>query len=396
MPQFKKDLITQLEDLIVRDDGFQELERALNYFCPFEAIGMVDQEIRHAHFLSYILDPKRPHGFEDAYLRAFLHVAAEKTLDKSAPLRPIDIHLMSLGDALIARERGRIDLRIEIPASKATSHHRVVLIFELKVNAGEREGQLRRYMEDMEREYSDAKLAFYFLTLDGDDPSETSRDDWYPLSMRDIIDKFDQASKRPIGDEEAQSTVRAYISMMRRKHLGNQNDRLRDLARRLWDDHKEALEYLRDTQPDDVSDILGELHTKVDSFCGRLREQTGLHFATDRDSSSRTIILFPHEFDHLNIREDESRLFVLVVDRNYGDRDKLRFRWLIRPGDADKRAALYSRIDGKKRKLTGDWTQIAVQRMNLAPESNVEDIEREIIAFVKAHEPRMEKLRSQL
>lgn len=76
----EKDVVALLEDLVIRSEGFRRLEAELSYFCTFEAMGMTDQEIRHAHFLSYILDPNRPHGFEDAYLRAFLNVAAEKGL----------------------------------------------------------------------------------------------------------------------------------------------------------------------------------------------------------------------------------------------------------------------------------------------------------------------------
>jgi hypothetical protein len=67
----------RLADLVMRDPGFADLERELNIFCPFEAVGVVRQEIRHAHFLAYYLDPNRPHGFGDACLRAFLTRALE-------------------------------------------------------------------------------------------------------------------------------------------------------------------------------------------------------------------------------------------------------------------------------------------------------------------------------
>lgn len=386
------DLISQLEALVIADKSFQELEGALRYFCPFEAMGMVDQEIRHAHFLAYILDPNRPHGFEDAYLRAFLHVAAEKALEAKAPLRPIDIHLMELGDAVIERERGRIDLRVEIPASKATDNKRVILIFELKINSGETKGQLKNYIAEMKREYGRGRLVFFFLTLDGDDPSEENRDDWYPLAMVDVIEKFSQISHNPVGHADAQSTVRSYITMMRRKHVGDQSDKLRELARDLWRNHKEALEFLVSAQPDDVSETLSELFSRTD-FPTRLSGAAGLDFEHDPNSSQRCIILFPKQFDHINVREDGSRLLVLVIDRNYGDRDRLRLRWLLRPGDPERRSKIFDQIDGKKRKFTSDWTQIAVQRIPLTSDFNVEDLEAQVMAFAKNQAPRMAKLR---
>ncbi|MEM6307226.1 MAG: hypothetical protein AAF701_04510, partial [Pseudomonadota bacterium] len=48
---------------LLSDPDFRDLESQARIFCPFEAIGMVNQEIRHAYFLAYILDPDRPHGF---------------------------------------------------------------------------------------------------------------------------------------------------------------------------------------------------------------------------------------------------------------------------------------------------------------------------------------------
>lgn len=51
-----------LTKLFVGNADLVELESSFDQFCPFEAVGMADQEIRHSHFLSYITDPRRPHG----------------------------------------------------------------------------------------------------------------------------------------------------------------------------------------------------------------------------------------------------------------------------------------------------------------------------------------------
>lgn len=52
-------------------ENFRLLEQKISQFCPFEAIGMVRQEIKHAHFLSFILDPNRPHPFKDNFFESF-------------------------------------------------------------------------------------------------------------------------------------------------------------------------------------------------------------------------------------------------------------------------------------------------------------------------------------
>ena len=66
-----------LARLFIGNDDFEEIERAFDRFCPFEAVGMVGQEVRHGHFLSYVLDPQRPYGFGAACLQALMKVATE-------------------------------------------------------------------------------------------------------------------------------------------------------------------------------------------------------------------------------------------------------------------------------------------------------------------------------
>ena len=111
-------------------------------FCPFEAIGMVHQEIRHSNFLAYCLDPVKPHGFGDRLLREFLFmvcaVAPEKFPDK------LDLSLRSLDQVEVLREWHHIDLLIRVPSETPDTPELVVAV-EQKIHAGEGEGQLERY-----------------------------------------------------------------------------------------------------------------------------------------------------------------------------------------------------------------------------------------------------------
>ncbi|PVB61272.1 hypothetical protein DCO57_13640 [Labrenzia sp. 011] len=60
-----------LEDFLVghSNNDFENFEQRISHFCPFEAIGMVRQEIRHSNFLSFILDPNNSHPFGDRLLK---------------------------------------------------------------------------------------------------------------------------------------------------------------------------------------------------------------------------------------------------------------------------------------------------------------------------------------
>lgn len=394
----KSDIVAKLEDLIIYSEGFQELERELKYFCPFEAMGMTDQEIRHAHFLSYILDPNRPHGFGDVFLRAFVKVAIQNYVNDNAPLRPIDVHLMDLHEARIEREQDRIDLQIEIPEGRSQGKRRTILVFELKINAKEGKGQLRRYEEKVIRQNADSEVLFFFLTVAGEDPSEDNRKIWTPVALGDVIDEFNKVIQKSGGDEGARRAVLAYIAMMRRKHVTDHNDRLQQLVRELWAEHKEALQFLSDSQPDDVSDQLIELDAATSDLCGFLMSETSWEFRPDPDSSSRAIILYPSEFGAINKRatDDDRRILVLVIDRNYGDRDKLRFRWLLRPAPLpDVRRAIYDKIDGKKRAYKPEWTQIDVMRVDLGKIEGLQDLKKSIAQFVRKTKDLFQRLVSE-
>lgn len=385
------DRIVGLEKLIVASSEFQELEQNLKYFCPFEAVGMTDQEIRHAHFLSYILDPNRPHGFEDSYLRGFLKIATKKALDQNSPIRPIDIHLMDLNEVRIHREKDRIDLKIEIPPVVTIGQKGIVLVFELKINAKEGKDQLRKYENKIREQHRDSHSLFFFLTKKGEDPSEGSRDSWTPLAISDVLDEFKKIVTRSIGDEAARKAVEAYIAMMRRKHVTDQNDRLQQLARKLWSEHKEALEFLSASQPDDVSDLLAKLDEDKKALCGLLKEKTSWVFEAEPEPGARSVILYPVALDPLNLN-DGKRIFVLVIDRNYGDRDKIRFRWMLRPGSVEARSAIYDKIGGKKRALTSEWTQIDVARFELKSSTGLPELKAKVVDFVRRDQDRFANL----
>ena len=98
-----------LADLFVANETFSELERALDVFCPFEAVGMVRQEIRHGHFLSYIFDPQRPHGFGSDCLRGLMAAASKAKSQLAADLSLFDVHMMDFDGATVRREWRNID-----------------------------------------------------------------------------------------------------------------------------------------------------------------------------------------------------------------------------------------------------------------------------------------------
>ncbi len=61
-----------LEVFILNNPELEYLETKIGQFNIFEAVGMVRQEIRHSHFLAFLLNPSENHGLDDLFLKQLL------------------------------------------------------------------------------------------------------------------------------------------------------------------------------------------------------------------------------------------------------------------------------------------------------------------------------------
>ena len=349
------DLEKQLQSLILGNADFETLERSLDVFCPFEAIGMVDQEIRHGRYLKYILDPQRPHGFGSECLRAFMTAAASALVETgNATIRPLDVHLMDLDSALVPQaEYKSIDILIEVPASK------VVIATELKIDAGEHSGQLQRYRDVVEGDWPACdgwQHVLLFLTKRGEDPSVEYGEGWTPVPLDALATELKAAYDRGGGVNSARALLSDYINMLRRRHLSD--DRLEELARKLWAQHSSALAFLADRRPDFRGTLLSHVLDHRDAFAEALSNSTGLTFVADH--STQTFVRFGmDDWDLVPGMQTgtgwkpSSRIMVLEVtkDRKNG----LVIRFVLGPGDADQRRAIFDAIKANGGDVGGNW-----------------------------------------
>jgi hypothetical protein len=355
MKETSKDKITQLEDLVVHDPQFRELEREFEYFCPFDAIGMISQEIRHVNFLSYILDPGRPHGFGEKYLNAFLQVAANHSHDhedsngptiEGSSLRPIDVHLLNLDGCRIIREKQDIDLRIELPAAKSEERDGTVLAFEFKVRARESANQLARYRKSLEKIYPNHEVLCFFLTLDGAEASYENKATWVPISFDRVIERFETLSEGAGRTDEASALVRAYTTMMRREHLQDETGKAQKLARSLWHKHGQALDFLVEQKPDEVREYLDFLIMNRVELCKNLSTVPGVTFQADeKRASDGWLFLEVAEWTNAKLvprAKDEGAIFGISLGRE-GD-THVHASWTIFEGNTEDRDRIYSAL----------------------------------------------------
>jgi PD-(D/E)XK nuclease superfamily len=263
----------QLADLVVANDDFDALEKALDVFCPFEAVGMVRQEVRHGHFLSYIFNPRRPHGFSDSCIRALMAAAARSNVSDTSGLSLLDIHMMNFDDAMIRREWRKIDILIEVPDQN------LVVAIELKIDASEHSGQLARYRQIVETEWPNRRHLFLFLTKRGDEPSEKDGAGWLSVDLESLTNELQSVAAKEIGATDARQLLMAYLAMLGRHHLND--EKLEDLAARLWSKHPAALNFLADRRPDAVGDVFQWLIKAQDGLAEAISVHCGEAVVTD-------------------------------------------------------------------------------------------------------------------
>ncbi|MBY3333922.1 PD-(D/E)XK nuclease family protein [Rhizobium laguerreae] len=286
MASKKADIETELEKLLLNDPDFSYLEKEFDQYCPFEALGMVRSEVRHGNYLAYLLNPGRPHGFNTQVLRAFLMCIAQNcgSIKSGFSLKALDVHLLDIDQADVRREWRNIDLLIVLRSSK------IVIPIELKIDSSQGHDQLRRYRRIVEQEWplTDGwRHIHVFLTKHEEAPVDS--DHWEPLLIGDLVEHLEILANQT-NDSPAASMFRAYLQMLRRHHL--EDRRLEEIARKLWAQHSEALEFLADRRPDAVGNLFDALKDRRSDFIRALKE-TGVEMILDADY--KTIIRFAFE-----------------------------------------------------------------------------------------------------
>jgi hypothetical protein len=387
-----------LERLFLDNAAFEELASALEVFCPFDAVGIDRQEVRHGYFLRYILDPQRPHGFGGEILRHLMWAAAAALRDDpTTAIRPLDVHLMDLESASVQREYRSIDLLIQIPAE------RVVIAIELKIDASEHSGQLGRYRSIVEKDFpaNDGwRQLFLFLTKRGDAPSETDGQGWQALPLEALVDMLERVVSRGSGHPDARLMVNAYVGMLRRNHLTDQ--RLENLARGLWREHAEVLDFLMSRRPDLASEVFARLLETQSDVAAAFTSASGLEMAPDHSTQTFARFAFnawdavPGMLSGTGWKpSNHLLLFEIYRDRKGG----IGAQFVLGPGDGAQRTAIFNALKdagadvGGKWELAPKWRQLAGKTLVSCKEG--EDADQQFTQLIsnagqllKTHVPR--------
>lgn len=247
----------------------------------------------------------------------------------------------------------------------------MIVAIELKIDAGEHSGQLQRYRERVQAEWPESDgwdHLFLFLTKDGSEASEEHGVEWVPLDLQSVATEFEALAKRGVGGESARGLLLAYIAMLRRHILTDEE--LDAVAARIWDQHREALEFLMDRQPDSGDALTASLYDNLQEIAERMSEQSGLTIVPD-DSSANLQRFAIKEWDQL---EDfltaqnwtsSKRTILLEIQRSGTSRETLRMRFVLGPSSPEVRQRYFKQLEmagvptTTRREITGQFTRLA-------------------------------------
>lgn len=253
------------------------VEDNVSYFCPFEALGMAHQEIRHSHFLAYALDPNRPHGLGSSILDALLD-----GLNGASAGAGATNHIRDTDDVRVFRERDRIDILVEIRRADARN---TVIAIEMKIWAGEGRGQLERYEQKIRKRYPKDRWDYLlcFLTPRGREPETSGKIEWASMSFDNLFDHVCPRLAKLGADEPGVKLFGNYVTMMRRTNVAKRipNKELAEAVGQIWAKHREALKYLFDNEPKPLNDLMSRLREDGEGMATYLSEAVGEKVALD-------------------------------------------------------------------------------------------------------------------
>lgn len=246
-----------IKDFIYNDEVSRIIHQINSNFLDFnilEITGMGSQEIKHSNVLAWLFDDKEHTLGYELFIEFLKKICKENDFDKDDLLNYIYIEKKQ--DLKIYREKNNIDLIIEDTFSNK------VFIIENKVWADERTvgddgGQLQKYEEYAEKNYSDFKQHFIYLTPD---LASASRKNWLSASYQMVTDSLENILKEKELLSNTKLVIESYIDLLKRNNIVS-NSEIQELSKRIWDkpEYAKALEIIYNNRPNkrqEIEDII--------------------------------------------------------------------------------------------------------------------------------------------
>ena len=236
--------LNELYSNLLDDVDFDRLDLGLKKPNIFSILKISRNEIRHSNFLSWLLNPKESHGLGDIFLKRFLREVFSS--DKFDGISQVDVEGLDFTRVDVLREWNNIDILI--------STSELVVCVENKVFSKDHSNQLLRYRKIIEEHFPNKTQTFVYLNPEGEESSEEV-ENYYPLSYEFIVETLERILEVYIDSMKTQVVqyIRDYVTTLKQDIMGT--DKLVDISRKIYSNHKELLDFILENKPDETLEI---------------------------------------------------------------------------------------------------------------------------------------------
>lgn len=262
-----------LEKFLLDIHDLNELKKFTEEINIFDVLKIVNSELKHSIVLSYILNPNENHNLGSEALELLFR---KLSLDsKISHLGIFDLLDINYDDFIVMREYKNIDILIKSDKNK------MLLCIENKIWTSEHNNQLNRYKEIIEKEFSNYKKIYLYLTPFGSLSSDSET--WFNIEYSDILEIIEDLKLENV-DEKIKILIRDYILIVRRKIMNDHE--LKELCNKIYRKHKEALDLIWENKDNETYYLYNILEKYL-----KEKHESGI-FCYDESNSSKTYLRF--------------------------------------------------------------------------------------------------------
>ena len=242
--------------------GLEEfIERQQSEFDALSFLGLAGSEEFHSKVLAWLLNPRESHGMRDHFLRNFL-------LETTAQAEAAGILAATFAERAafdwsvttvrrewcheVAGREGYLDILL------VNEKERFLCAVENKIFSSEHSNQLTRYRQALHNHYPNFDRHHVFLSPAGTRPyREEERRYWTPVSYGMILQLVEQmmSNGADLVPEDVGRFLHQYSTTLRRRIVADANTNIRYLARKVYLEHRTAIELLMECKPDYLAEM---------------------------------------------------------------------------------------------------------------------------------------------
>jgi hypothetical protein len=240
-----------LENFVTGNRDLAELEALASRFNIFEALGVVNAELRHSSFLAFLLNPRESHSLKDLVLKRLLQETLQANPEVTS-LTPIEIDVNDFSDCEVQTEIDNIDILLKC------TRHRLLIIIENKINSDQHDDQLARYYRQTREKYPHLSILGIYLTRFADPSGNSNYVSLSHTSISKIVLEV-MSLPRVILGRDVEHALRQYTEMLGRHFMADEN--IKELCMKIYLHHKQAIDLIIENLPNRRDEIAKELRS---------------------------------------------------------------------------------------------------------------------------------------